>query len=150
MSAATIARDYEIPGPDVVARAGSALAELDVLRSSFDSTGPGDLVALQLQLPTFAARLLVDALTALADGHAVTVVPVPAELTTQEAADILNVSRPYLIKLLDERKLPHRRVGNRRKVLLEDVLQYKRRDDEFRQEILDELSSEAQSVGLDL
>ena len=150
MSAATIARDYEIPGPDVVARAGSALAELDVLRSSFDSTGPGDLVALHLQLPTFAARLLVDALAALADGHAVTVVPVPAELTTQEAADILNVSRPYLIKLLDDRKLPHRRVGNRRKVLLEDVLRYKRRDDEFRQEILDELSSEAQSIGLDL
>jgi len=150
MSAATIARDYEIPGPDVVERAGSALAELDVLRSSFDSTGPGEMVALQLQLPTFAARLLVDALTALADGHAVTVVPVPAELTTQEAADILNVSRPYLIKLLDDRKVPYRRVGNRRKVLLEDVLRYKRRDDEFRQGILDELSSEAQSIGLEL
>lgn len=128
--------------------AETALAELDVYRPSFDTTEPGELVSLQLNLPTSAARLLFDALTALAEGHAVTVVPVPAELTTQEAADILNVSRPYLIKLLDERKLPYRRVGNRRKVLLEHVLNYKRSDDQFRQGILDELSREAQAVGL--
>jgi excisionase family DNA binding protein len=144
MPNATMVRDYE-----VVDGAETALAELDVYRPSFDTTEPGELVALQLHLPTFAARLLVDALTALAEGHAVTVVPVPAELTTQEAADILNVSRPYLIKLLDERKLPYRRVGNRRKVLLEHVLTYKRSDDKFRQGILDELSQEAQSVGLE-
>jgi excisionase family DNA binding protein len=149
MPNATMVRDYEVPNQDVVDGAETALAELDVYRPSFDTTEPGELVALQLHLPTFAARLLVDALTALAEGHAVTVVPVPAELTTQEAADILNVSRPYLIKLLDERKLPYRRVGNRRKVLLEHVLTYKRSDDKFRQGILDELSQEAQSVGLE-
>ena len=67
----------------------------------------------------------------------------------QEAADILNVSRPYLIKLLDERKLPHRRVGNRRKVLLEDVLRFKRRDDQTRLGVLDELTREAQALGLE-
>ena len=61
----------------------------------------------------------------------------------------MNVSRPYLIKLLDERKIPYRRVGNRRKVMLEDVLRYKRSDDQFRQGILDELSREAQAVGLE-
>jgi excisionase family DNA binding protein len=149
MSSATMMRDYEVPDQDLVNGAETALAELDEYRPSFDTTEPGQLVALTLNLPPFALRLLFDALTALAEGHAVTVVPVPAELTTQEAADILNVSRPYLIKLLDERKIPYRRVGNRRKVMLEDVLRYKRSDDQFRQGILDELSREAQAVGLE-
>ncbi|MBN4047626.1 helix-turn-helix domain-containing protein, partial [Acidimicrobiaceae bacterium AH-315-P05] len=121
----------------------------DGFRLTFDAAAPGELVALSLSLPTFAARILLDALTALSEGHAVRVAPVPAELTTQETADILGVSRPYLVKLLDDRKLPYRRVGNRRKVLLEDVLRYKRSDDRFRQGILDELTREAQSVGLD-
>jgi excisionase family DNA binding protein len=141
-------RDVEVPSPEVVEGAETALAELDELLTAAPADGPGGLIALQLQLPTFAAKLLLDALTALAEGHAVTVVPVPAELTTQQAADLLNVSRPYLIKLLDDRQLPYRRVGNRRKVLLEDVLSYKRRDDMHRQSVLDELAREAQDIGL--
>jgi excisionase family DNA binding protein len=149
MTTATAVRDYEVPSSEVVVGAETALAELVELHPKLEMTPPDELISLKLELPTFAARLLLDALTALAEGHAVTVVPVPAELTTQEAADILNVSRPYLIKLLDERKLPYRRVGNRRKVLLEDVLRYKQRDDRARQAILDELSREAQTVGLD-
>ena len=99
------------------------------------------------QLPPFALRLLFDALTALAEGHAVTWCRCRPKLTTQEAADILNVSRPYLIKLLDERKIPYRRVGNRRKVMLKDVLRYKRSDDQFRQGILDELSEKPKLSG---
>ena len=149
MTTATAVRDYEVPSSEVVVGAETALAELVELYPKLEVTPPDELISLKLELPTFAARLLLDALTALAEGHAVTVVPVPAELTTQEAADVLNVSRPYLIKLLDERKLPYRRVGNRRKVLLEDVLRYRQRDDRARQEILDELSREAQAVGLD-
>jgi len=149
MATATTVRDYEVPSSEVVVGAETALADLVELHPKLEMTPPDELISLKLELPTFAARLLLDALTALAEGHAVTVVPVPAELTTQEAADILNVSRPYLIKLLDERKLPYRRVGNRRKVLLEDVLRYKQRDDRARQAILDELSREAQAVGLD-
>ena len=146
MPTAPTLRAYEVPSPDVMERAETAL---DLLQQTYDQAAPGDLIALQLSLPPFAARLLLEALTALAEGHAVTVVPVPAELTTQEAADILNVSRPYLIKLLDERKLPHRRVGNRRKVLLEDVLRFKRRDDQTRLGVLDELTREAQALGLE-
>ena len=149
MPTAVAAREYEVPSPEVVNGAGSALAELARQQESLSARPSGEIVALKLSLPTFAARLLFDALKALADGHAVTVVPVPAELTTQQAADILNVSRPYLIKLLDDRKLPFRRVGNRRKVQLEDVLNYKERDDKFRQGILDDLSREAQAIGLD-
>ena len=149
MSSATMMRDYEVPDQDLVNGAEAALAELGEYRPAFDTAESGQLVALTLNLPPFALRLLFDALTALAEGHAVKVLPVPAELTTQEAADILNVSRPYLIKLLDERKIPYRRVGNRRKVMLEDVVRYKRSDDQFRQGILDELSREAQAVGLE-
>ena len=139
----------EVPDRDVVEGAEAALLELVSVRESMEAADSGQLVLLHVELPSFAARLLLDALSALAEGHAVTVVPVPAELTTQQAADILNVSRAYLIKLLDDRKLPFRRVGNRRKVLLEDVLRFKRRDDLHRQEVLDELTREAQSIGLD-
>ena len=93
--------------------------------------------------------LVAEVLAQIANGNAVTVAPVHAELTTQQAADLMNVSRPYLIKLLDERRLPYRRVGNRRKVRLYDLLAYQRGDDEHRREVLDELTREAEDLGLD-
>ncbi|MEW6475237.1 MAG: helix-turn-helix domain-containing protein [Actinomycetota bacterium] len=91
---------------------------------------------------------LIEVLAQVANGNAVTVAPVHAELTTQQAADLLNVSRPFLIKLLEDRQIPYRRVGNRRKVLLTDLLEYKRKDDEYRRSIADELAREAQDLGL--
>lgn len=102
-----------------------------------------------LILPHVALRLVADVLAELANGNGVTVAPVRGELTTQHAAELINVSRPYLIKLLDERKLPYRRVGNRRKVRLDDLLAYRRRDDEHRRHVLDELTREAEALGLD-
>lgn len=99
-------------------------------------------------VPEPAFRLLVEILDEMAKGNAVTIIPHHAELTTQQAADLLNVSRPFLIKLLDEKRLPHRRVGNRRKVRVVDVLAFRRRDDADRLAAADALTEEAERLGL--
>lgn len=149
MTSGTMLREVEIPSKAVVEQAEDALAALNERVSAAGPAAAETVISVELELPAFAARLLVEALEALVEGQAVTVVPVAAELTTQQAAELLNVSRPYLIKLLDERRLPFRKVGNRRKVKLEDVLRYKRRDDVERQRVLDELTREAQEIGLE-
>jgi len=102
----------------------------------------------QVLVPAAAFAVFVAMLAELGEGHTVTVAPVHAELTTQQAADLLNVSRPYLIGLLERGAIAHRRVGNRRKVLLADLVEYQHRDQARRQTILDELTAEAQELGL--
>ena len=78
-----------------------------------------------ISLPASAVRLLVDLLLAMAEGNAVTVIPVHAELTTQQAADLLGVSRPFLIKQIEEGLLPHHMVGSHRRILFKDLMNYK-------------------------
>ncbi len=99
-------------------------------------------------VPAQAFRLFVDILEQLARGNAVTVAPVGTELTTQQAANLLNVSRPYLIGLLEEGRIPYRRVGNRRKVLLTDLLEHRRRDEARRRKVFADLTVEAQELDL--
>jgi excisionase family DNA binding protein len=99
-------------------------------------------------LPLSAFRLLKDILAEMAQGHAVTLLPVLAELTTQQAAGLLNVSRPFLIGLLEEGKIPFRLVGKSRRVRLDDLMAYKHKDDEVRRRIADQLTADAQELGM--
>ena len=101
-----------------------------------------------LKLPASAVRLLVRILEEMARGNAVTIMPVRAELTTQEAADMLNISRPSLIRLLDEGKIEYRRVGSHRRVRFEGLMEYKRRADAARRAALAELAAYDQEIGI--
>jgi excisionase family DNA binding protein len=99
-----------------------------------------------IELPAGAVKLLMAILEETASGHAVTIVPQNAELTTQQAADCLNVSRPFLVQLLADKKLPFRMVGTHRRIRFEDVLRYKEDIDRKRREVLDQLAEEAQNL----
>ena len=99
-------------------------------------------------LPRQALELLKGLLVEMAQGHAVTIMPTHAELTTQEAANILNVSRPYLVKLLEDGKIPCTKVGSHRRVLFSDLMKYKQSSKEKSKAIMDELTEQAQKLNM--
>ncbi len=101
-----------------------------------------------IRIPASVFKMLFTILTQMAAGNAVTIIPIHAELTTQEAANLLNVSRPYLISLLEEGKLPYRKVGTRRKILFEDLMNYRKKDDAERLKILNKLTEDAQDLDM--
>ena len=134
----------EIPTALVVQQARDALRPLAELvhAKRFDDVRlraecDGDTV--DVTVPRAAYQLLLESLAQLSNGNAVTVVPVRAELTTQQAAALLNVSRPHLVHLLEDGALPFRKVGTHRRVLAEDVIAYRLRGDEQRRQAADGL-----------
>lgn len=109
---------------------------------------PGAADEVEVTLPGEALHVLIRVLTHMANGHAVTVMPVQAELTSQQAAELLGVSRPYLVRLLEDGKIPFHRIGTHRRVRAADLMAYKAARDAESQRDLDELTRDAQSLGL--
>jgi excisionase family DNA binding protein len=110
-------------------------------------TGEGGTTS-EMRIPASALRILLAALSEMASGNGVSLLPLNAELTTQQAADLLNVSRPYLVRLLEKGEMPFRFVGNQRRVLLQEVMAYKARSDLDRRAALDELARLGQEIGI--
>jgi excisionase family DNA binding protein len=100
-------------------------------------------------LPARAVKLIHDVLQAMAQREPFSIIPHEAELTTQEAADFLNVSRPFLIGLIDRSELPHRMVGRHRRVRFSDLLDFERRSAKTRKEALAAMAEEARRLNLD-
>jgi excisionase family DNA binding protein len=101
-----------------------------------------------VKIPASALRLVLSVLQEMAHGNAVSLIPMNAEVTTQEAADILNVSRPYLVGLLEKGAIPFRKVGAQRRVQFRDIMDYKARSDADRRAALDALARQSQELRL--
>lgn len=91
-----------------------------------------------VRIPTVALRLLLEVLNEIAQGNAVSVIPIHAELTTQEAADVLGVSRPRLVQLLEKGEMRFHKIGTHRRVRYQDVIDYKKRIDAERRKASDD------------
>jgi excisionase family DNA binding protein len=132
-----------------VARESSrALGAVEALADARITVTNSAGVERSVKIPASALRLVASVLSEMARGNAVSLIPMNAELTTQEAADILNVSRPYLVGLLEKGAIPFRQVGVQRRAQFRDVMDYKARSDADRRAALDELTRQAQELRL--
>ena len=102
----------------------------------------------EIEVPVSALRMLVDILANMADGNAVSIVPIHAELTTQQAADFLGVSRPYLVGLVERGQLEHHKVGTHRRIYFRDLLDYRERSMVQSKSALAALAEQAQKLGM--
>jgi excisionase family DNA binding protein len=141
------------PDAESSAAAAQALDRVQAyLRTHLDGRVTVRLVdddAVQLVVPRTAVELFARILAYMANGHGVSVVRAQAELTTQQAADLLNVSRPYLTGLLEMGEIEFRRVGSHRRVLAGSLLEYKHRDDARRRAAADQLTALTQDMDVD-
>jgi|TARA_B110000093_G_C12893047_1_gene376940 excisionase family DNA binding protein len=101
-----------------------------------------------ITIPKKALTLLSAIIQNMAEGKTISIVPSNSEVSTQQAADMLNVSRPHLIKLLEAKKIPFNKVGSHRRILLKDIMEYKEQLAKQREAQLDFLSNQAQDLNL--
>ena len=140
------------PTPLETAMAGDSSRQLAV----FLSQQKGDSVKIAFEgkpketvsIPLSAFQLLADILTEMSKGNAVTFIPIHAELTTQQAADFLNVSRPFVVKLVEDKKLPCHKVGTHRRILFQDLVEFKQKTNGDRAKTLEELAKQAQDLDM--
>lgn len=156
----TVALETILPSDDDAAQAAGALQPLQSYLARHPQTSeivhlivedddqPDHEGRQEIVVPGAALRLLARVLAHMAAGQGVAIVPSTAELTTQQAADLLNVSRPYLIRLLEEGQIDFRKVGTHRRVLMQSLVEYKRADDARRRSAADELAALEQELGL--
>ena len=102
----------------------------------------------KLDVPAKVFEMLKFILSNIAEGKAFSIIPLETELSTQQAADMLNVSRPFLVKQLEAGAIPYTKVGRHRRVLLQDLLNYKKQNEATREQALLNLSKQAQELNL--
>ena len=155
MAVATRKTGPVLPKTRDIASAEAAVASMGKLISEdgsknfhFTLQKPHGRGEIEFSLTPMVVELIFRTLVQIAKGNAVTIVPFNAELTTQEAADFLNVSRPFLIQLLEKEKIPFRTVGRHRRILFEDLVKYKERSKVKGRKIREELTDEAQDLDI--
>ncbi len=152
MSSLLLENEPFMPKERDIALAGKSSKELASLfpkkEKDFQMTVSVDKHETKITFPFPAIKLLLQILTQMAEGNAITIIPIHAELTTQEAANLLNVSRPFLIRLLEKKEIPFHKVGTHRRIRFIDLLHFKQRTDETSQKALDELVKQAQDLNM--
>jgi excisionase family DNA binding protein len=129
-------------------RSSSKMSRLKSSRGAFRMIVTSGEDKEEITIPAVAFRMLEMILNEMAQGHAVALSPVDREVTTQKAADLLNVSRPHLIKLLESGRIPFRKIGSHRRIRVADVLEYKARMDAEAERAFAELVEQAQELGM--
>ncbi|SRR6056297_255406 len=134
-----------------VARQGKDALE----RISGKHTSPSEAIEIgvegeedHVKIPASAFKFLSHILDLMAQGKAISIIPSDTEVTTQQAADMLNVSRPHVVKLLEEKEIPFHRVGTHRRIKLQDLEAYREKMEHEREEALTELAQQAQELDM--
>lgn len=135
----------EVEQAKLSSRTLSKYADVDRVNLSLrGSNGESD----ELVLPGHVRQILLDVLSEISQGNAISLIPYHQEISTQDAANLLNVSRPFLVRLLEDGEIPFRKVGAHRRVKLQDVLAFKEKTDNQRSLALDELAQLSQKEGM--
>ncbi len=139
------------PGLIVQAKNEAELKEIEELKQKISNINTFFMIKTEgqeIQLPPIIAQVLNEIINILSNNGSLTLIPMDKELTTQQAADILNVSRPYIVKLLQNNEIPYRKVGTHRKILMKDLIEYKIKSSANRKAKLSELVNLTQELEL--